>query len=367
MIRNITSLPPLHGYVLASPKDDPRATIVLSAPPKEGDLVMDDSDVDPILAVWRYGLGATAAFTSDMTEDWGRDWIAWEQFQQLVTQMVTRVGRVRRQQYLRVYTYVNGNEGVVVVEDFHPEETLLDMNVTVSAPDFDYSGQVRQVAPRRYQATIPLQGKARYQVQISAKGGERAEVAYGGFIVSYSPEYLRFEANPIVLNEIAEQTGGETLDADQSPEELSKQIYGRREPKRSTRSVFDWFLMALACMIPLDVAVRRVQLDFSSLRRLFRSQKKESTATMGTLLAKAESVRESMKGAPTQKTRTSPPTGSGRPEKRASLPPTLPKMDKSQKTKDTGTTAPKDAPATDDGGTTSKLLAMKRRREQEDS
>ena len=34
----------------------------------------------------------------------------------------------------------------------------------------------------------------------------------------------------------------------------------------STRSVFDWFLMALACMIPLDVAVRRVQLDFGGLR-----------------------------------------------------------------------------------------------------
>lgn len=370
MIRNISSLPPLHGYVLASPKDDPRATIVLSAPPKEGDLVMDDSDVDPILAVWRYGLGATAAFTSDMTEDWGRDWIAWEQFQQLVTQMVTRVGRVRRQQYLRVYTYVNGNEGVVVVEDFHPEETLLDMNVTVSAPDFDYSGQVRQVAPRRYQATIPLQGKARYQVQISAKGGERAEVAYGGFIVSYSPEYLRFEANPIVLNEIAEQTGGATLDADQTPEELSQQIYGRREPKRSTRSVFDWFLMALACMIPLDVAVRRVQLDFSSLKRLFRSQKKESTATMGTLLAKAESVRESMKGSD-QKSRTSPPATAARPEKRAKLPPTLPKMDRSPAADDGADTGAaskaKEAPATDDGGTTSRLLAMKRRREQEDS
>lgn len=369
MIRNISSLPPLHGYVLASPKDDPRATIVLSAPPKEGDLVVDDSDVDPILAVWRYGLGATAAFTSDMTEDWGRDWIAWEQFQQLVTQMVTRVGRVRRQQYLRVYTYVNGNEGVVVVEDFHPEESLLDMSVTVSAPDFDFSGQVRQVAPRRYQATIPLQGKARYQVQISAKGGDRAEVAYGGFIVSYSPEYLRFEANPIVLNEIAEQTGGSTLDADQPAEELSQQIYGDREPKRSTRSVFDWFLMALACMIPLDVAVRRVQLDFGGLRRLFRSRKTESTATMGTLLARAESVRESMKGPGESATRSrpAPASSSSRPEKRASLPPTLPKMNKPDTDSQPESGRPAEPPSTDDGGTTSKLLAMKRRREQDDN
>lgn len=134
--------------------------------------------------------------------------------------------------------------------------------------------------------------------------------------------------------------------------------------------MFDWFLMALACMIPLDVAVRRVQLDFSSLKRLFRSQKKESTATMGTLLAKAESVRESMKGSD-QKSRTSPPATAARPEKRAKLPPTLPKMDRSPAADDGADTGAaskaKEAPATDDGGTTSRLLAMKRRREQEDS
>lgn len=364
IVRDISSLPPLHGYVLASEKDDPRATIILSAPPKEGDLVADDSDVDPILAVWRYGLGATAAFTSDLTDDWGKDWVKWEQFQQLVTQMMTRVSRVRREQYLRVYTYVNGNEGVVVVEDFHPEESLLDMTVNVSAPgDFKYSGQVRQIAPRRYQVTIPLQGKARYQVQISAEGGDRKEIAYGGFIVSYSPEYLRFQANPIVLRDIAEQTGGEELDPEMSPEDLADQIYGRRKPKRSTRSVFDWFLMALACMIPLDVAVRRVQIDFSWIKRMFSKKKSESSNTMGALLQKAESVRETMKGQ-SETTRPKPT------EK-----PFLPRAVPPRPTKTTTATSDTDAksettqpqqPSTDDGGTTSRLLAMKRKREEDD-
>ena len=98
--------------------------------------------------------------------------------------------------------------------------------------------------------------------------------------------------------------------------------------------MFDWFLMALACMIPLDVAVRRVQLDLSGVRRLFQGRKTESTATMGTLLAKAESVRESMKGAGDTQTRSRPaPPAASRPEKRASLPPTLPKMNKSDRLK----------------------------------
>lgn len=370
ILRGIQELPPLHGYVLTSEKEDPRATVLLSAPPKESDLVADDSDVDPILAVWRYGLGATAAFTSDLTgatddsgnRGWGKDWVAWDQFQQLVTQMVTRIGRVRREQFLRVYTYVNGNDGVVVVEDFHPEEMLLDMKVTVTSADgFNKSQPIRQIAPRRYQTTIPLRGQGRYQVQVSAQGGDRKETAYGGFIVSYSPEYLRFEANPIVLKEIAEQTGGEKLDGDATPEELAKTIYGRRQPKRSSRPVFDWFLMALACLIPLDVAIRRVQVDFGAFRRMFRKRESESTATMGTLLQKKQAVRSSMED------RRRETTASPRPERPMVPRATPPKPTGSKATSEDTKPKPTEAkpPSSDDGSTTSRLLAMKRKREED--
>ncbi|MCA9049336.1 MAG: VWA domain-containing protein [Planctomycetaceae bacterium] len=365
ILRDIAGLPELHGYVLTSEKDDPRATVLLSAPPAEGDLVADDSDVDPILAVWRYGLGATAAFTSDMTNDWGRDWVGWSQFQQLVTQMMTRVSRVRREQFLRVFTYVNGNEGVVVVEDFHPEESLLDMNVTVSSPKgFRYSGPIRQIAPRRYQITVPLQGEARYQVQVSAEGTDRKEIAYGGFIVSYSPEYLRFQSNPIVLRDIAEQTGGEELDPTQPAEQLAQQIYGRRLPKRSTRPVFDWFLMALACMIPLDVAIRRVQIDLGWIRRALSKRPTESTATIGTLLKKTESVRAGLAGQRPADTKPAP--CSDRPLTPRPMPqrPVGTATGKAEDAK-TAPAASSGESAPDDGSTTSRLLAMKRKRDQD--
>lgn len=360
MLRDIGSVPPLHGYVLTSEKDDPRATVLLTAPPEKEDLVADDSDVDPVLAVWRFGLGATAAFTSDLTDDWGKDWVKWNQFQQLMTQMTTRISRVRREQFLRVYTYVNGNEGVVVVEDFHPEESLLDVNVNVTAANgFQFNGPVRQIAPRRYQATIPLQGKARYQVQISATGTDRNEIAYGGFIVSYSPEYLRFQSNPIALREIAEQTGGIELDPDEAPERLAEQIFGRREPRQSTRSVFDWFLMALACLIPLDVAVRRVQLDLSVFRRLFGKQQKESTATMGALLKRTQTVRSNL--TTRQDTQSTQPTAT--PYQPRPVPPVKPAAKAAEASSSKSELPP---PAPDDGSTTSRLLALKRKREEED-
>jgi uncharacterized membrane protein len=364
IVRGMDSLPELHGYVLTSEKDDPRAKIVLAAPPKEDDPVASDSDIDPILAVWRYGLGASAAFTSDMTTDWGRDWVRWEQFQQIVTQMMTRISRVRREQYLRVYTYTNGNEGAIVVEDFHPEESLLDINVSVTGPNnYSTSSVVRQIAPRRYQVSVPLQGQGRYQVQVSAKGTDRTETAYAGFIVSYSPEYLRFRANPIVLRDVAEQTGGREIDVSLEPEQLTAQIFGNREPKTSKARIFDWFLMVLACMIPLDVAVRRVQVDFSWLRGLFRrEEQKESGATMGALLEKSQAVRTAMET--TQKETTSRPAG--QPKRRVVLP-TKPtdKAAAAKQEKPEPKAADARPPSEPDASTTSRLLQMKRKREEE--
>lgn len=365
MLKDIVESPQLHGYVLTSPKEDPRATILLASPPTEAEIAAGDTEADPILAVWRYGLGVTAAFTSDLTERWGKDWVSWDQYQQFVNQMITRISRTRREQYLRVYTYVNGNEGVVVVEDFHPSETLLDITVSVTGPNsFEQSQPVRQIAPRRYQTSMPLKGEGRYQVMIGATDGTRRETAYAGFIVSYSPEYLRFRANPIVLRDIAAKTGGIELDADQSPAELAGTIFGDRQPKRSSRPIFDWFLMCIACLLPLDVAIRRVQLDLGWVRRLFRRNQRESTATMGALLQRAGALRESMSKDREQKTgsqRSEPVTGRPMSARQQPQRPPVTK-DSNPESKSSAPTAP---PPPADGGTTSRLLEIKRRREQD--
>jgi uncharacterized membrane protein len=366
VVKDIGVTPQLHGYVLTSPKEDPRASVILAAPPNENEIAGGQADIDPILAVWRYGLGVTAAFTSDMTSRWGSEWLSWNQYQQFVNQLITRVGRVRREQFLRVYTYTNGNEGVVVVEDFHPEESLLDVDVTVSGPNnYQATRQVRQIAPRRYQISMPLKGEGRYQVRVNAVGSDRKETSYAGFIVSYSPEYLRFRANPIILKDLADRTGGKELDVAEPAEAVASQIFGDRTPKRSSRPIFDWFLMALACLIPVDVALRRVQISFGWVRDAIWNDRKESTATMGALLQRAGEVRSTME------TQSQPTTG-GFPSAPTSASPSAKKMPQrpkpsaaaSTRTEQPSTpTEPATTPATDDGGTTSRLLAMKRKRD----
>ncbi|MFN7582599.1 MAG: hypothetical protein ACK5UD_16340, partial [Planctomyces sp.] len=71
-------------------------------------------------------------------------------------------------------------------------------------------------------------------------------------------------------------------------------LYGERPQKRSSRPIFEWYLILAACLLPLDVAVRRVQLDAGWLQRLWRRDRRESTATLGTLLERTTQVRTAL-------------------------------------------------------------------------
>ena len=169
---------------------------------------------------------------------------------------------------------------------------FLDVTATILGPgNRSETLPLTQVGPRRYQAQLSLWGKGRYQVLVHGQAGTRSEQVPAGFIVPYSPEYLRFRSNPIGLREIADRTGGQMLAADTTPEEIYPT---EREPRLSSSAVFDWFLVALACLLPLDIAIRRIQIDWAALRDFVR---RPSTAqadqTMDRLLKRQRDSRES--------------------------------------------------------------------------
>lgn len=280
----------LGGYVLTTAKD--RAEVVLVTPPKQGDIKDgEDPEIDPVLVTWKYGLGTAAAWTSDLSANWGKNFLATQTFRPFVKQLLTKVSRVNRKAHLRMWTYTSGNQGTIIIEDFHPEEAFLEVTAQVSGPrNRTETVQLKQIGPRRYQATVDLWGKGRYQAMSVGVSGDRTDRAHGGFIVPYSPEYLRFRSNPIVLKEIAKKTGGQFFE--DGPPKADEIYLKNREPKKSSRPIFDWFLIALVCLIPIDVAVRRVQIDFYLIKSWFGlgKRKQQSTETMGALLQRKKAV-----------------------------------------------------------------------------
>ena len=353
ILKGIDAMPPLHGLVLTTPK--PRASVVLKAPPDAEELAKGDAP-DPVLAIWRYGLGTTAAWTSDLALNWARDWVGWEKYRAFVKQLATEVSRVEQRSDLMMSAFAAGSQGIVTVEDFAKNENFLEMKARVSGPRGEtLEVPLKQIAPRRYQGEFPLWGKGRYQVAavgvgISGTGDKtvkRNEQTFGGFAVPYSPEYLRFKSNPIALKQIAERTGGRVL----SPGDLDL-FHPPRSVRESSRPVFDWFLIALACLIPLDVGLRRVQLDWLVIKGWFGFGKKSgSTETMGALLQRKKEVQAAIMPAERPKPVILPtkPTGA----QPAAAPKPQPK--------------PAEPPSTDEPqSTTERLLARKKKRQQDD-
>jgi len=126
-----------------------------------------------------------------------------------------------------------------------------------------------------------------------------------------------------------------------------------REPKETSKSIVDLLLILLACLIPLDVGIRRVQLDWSVIRGWFgRDKKTESTETLGALLKLKEKVRQTTDG-DRQRGPVSFPSASSRPGQPSAAKP---------KPAATEAAPEPEEPTT----TTERLLAMKRKRQQDD-
>jgi hypothetical protein len=112
-LKGFDALPQLRGYVLTTPK--PRSTTILRAPPGEGDPA---DQIDPVLSTWRFGLGTTCAWTSDLAPNWAADWIEWEKYRAFVKQLVTDISRVETKSDLQLHAFASGAQGLVTVEDF---------------------------------------------------------------------------------------------------------------------------------------------------------------------------------------------------------------------------------------------------------
>jgi uncharacterized membrane protein len=329
VLKGIAGLPPLHGYVLTTPK--PRATTVLEGPETE--------DLDPVLATWRYGLGGTAAFTSDLAPGWGRDWVTWQHYRAFVNQLIAEIVRVRAPSRLQLRSFAAGSQGVVVVEDHGEDERPLDVQALVQGPREGATINLQQTGPRRYEARFPLQGRGRYRVTAIAQSDGQAQRAHGGFAVPYSQEFLRFRSDPITLERVAARTGGRMLGAG----DAAKVFAPEHVPQRSSRPIVDLLLMLLACLIPLDVGLRRVHLDRAVLLGWLGRRAAAPAGTLGGLLERKQQVARGLQAK--SRPEASPPQPA---------PPPAPRADAQHQDR-------KQPPPATDQSAASRLLAAKRR------
>ncbi|MBI4860779.1 MAG: VWA domain-containing protein [Candidatus Riflebacteria bacterium] len=206
-IRGFTQadLPRLHGYVGTVIKD-------------RAELIMTASRPDPVLAVWRHGLGVTAAFTTDVGGAWSREWVSWPRFPQFFAQLVRSTFWASGSDFVARAT-IRGCAGHIAVDAIDRAGAYLnfvDLAAEVTGP---VDGPVRRVklaqsGPGRYEGRFVAPDQGLYRIEVRAAGRPRP-VDLTGAVRGDFPELAAGQVNRQVLESIASRTGGRVLASDQ--------------------------------------------------------------------------------------------------------------------------------------------------------
>jgi len=254
--------PLLYGYVATAAKE--RAQVPLLAE-KE----------DPLLAVWRYGLGKSAAFTSDAKNRWARDWLGWGGYSRLWTGIARWLRSDLDSGGMDVQTSVSGSEGVISVSAMERSGEFVNlsrMEAHVTDPELKaQTVELRQTAPGQYEGRFPITDNGNYFVNVvqygkQGDGGEAPEAAQAsGLAVSYSPEYRELRTNTFLLNQL--QTSS------LAPEGLPlEDLFTKdRKPVRRLEDAWELFTLLAIILWLVDVAARRLVLDWMQWQAVFAS------------------------------------------------------------------------------------------------
>ncbi len=255
-----TNCPPLLGYNSTKPK--PSADVALATELGE-----------PLLASWRYGLGQTAAFTSDATARWAGEWLGWDGYGKFWAQVVR--GLLRRSDQaawqVRATELGDGSRVRLDIDALTPEGTFRDrLPIDITALD-TVTGETRQahaeqVGPGSYRAEFALaNGTAPGSV------GSGAEAAVAGattmFSVSspdlldrpyvfghtrpYPREFLHADTDEATLRAIARAGHGRYAPAE-------AEIFAAPAGKAvRSRDLSNYFLAMALLLLPLDIFLRR--------------------------------------------------------------------------------------------------------------
>ncbi|NTV65597.1 MAG: VWA domain-containing protein, partial [Oscillochloris sp.] len=139
ILSGIDATPPLYGFNGSTLKESAR-------------MVLATDDDQPLLATWQYGLGHSAAWLSDTSARWAKDWVTWEGFPRLMSQLVDSVLPIRGTEQISTNLIVAGSETTIRLDTGALATT--DLTITASLIGADGARQelpLAQVGPSNYQ------------------------------------------------------------------------------------------------------------------------------------------------------------------------------------------------------------------------
>ena len=223
-------------------------------PKPTAELLLTTERGEPLLATWRYGLGQTAAFTSDAKSRWAAEWLTWPGYGKFWTQLARGLMRKSDQASFQVNTREIANRLELTIDAIQPDGSFrnqMPVSVNMLRPDgATQTVAATQDAPVSYRATFDLPPE---RTSIFSVGSP--DLPDGGYVFghtrSYPREFLSTETNDSLLRSIAALGSGKFAP---TPVE----VFARpTQSSKKHRELTDGFLIAALILLPFDIWMRR--------------------------------------------------------------------------------------------------------------
>lgn len=237
-------VPSLLGYVATQSKET--AEVLLESGGERN---------DPILARWQYGLGRTAAFTSDLKDRWAVDWLKWDGYGKFWSQLVRETMRRNENEEFDFRVANVNSEAKITINAMQKDgqfRNKLKPEVRVVAPDESVTVvNVNQTGPGSYEANFPLKQKGTYVLRASDQEGAGSSRL---LTYSYPDEYHFYPPNTDALRLISTETGGKFQPA-------AEDIFNANGETTALPTPLWPYLTTLALLLYItDVLLRRLRL-----------------------------------------------------------------------------------------------------------
>lgn len=270
-VKTSDGIPILLGYIGTSIKEN--AVEILSS-----------NHDEPILAAMQYGIGKTVSFTSDVSGEWSKNYLAWEYGPQLIKNMVYfTIPKYGEEGKLNISQ--EGNEAKV---EFYNDKISKDAKVKgIYNGENGEEGEfeLSQVEPGKFEANIPLDSLGFYNFSIrEEESGEVKNNYKGAFALQYSDEY-KFNTNGEKLDVVVKETKGSFIN---KPEEVFE---GKLQREYKKINLTTPLIVISILLFMLDIAYRRLNIDLVRFLKKRKDKVKKEKIAKNTNSIKNNEVR----------------------------------------------------------------------------
>lgn len=201
---------------------------------------------DPLLAVGRYGLGSGLAYTSDLTEKWGGEWLAWDDCGKFWAQALRAVMRKKNVDGLEVTTRHEAGTWQLDIRRTGADAQPVN-NIQWDAILLDDIGQqqpveIAEIGLGRYRASVDLAGRRRATLRLHDTDYDKTKLFH--FHEPYPAEYR-----------LGQEMHADLAALDLAPKDT---VTGNIPPAHRRRSVVHYaYFASLACLL-MSILFRRL-------------------------------------------------------------------------------------------------------------